>query len=110
MVRIVVIEPFGQLRHHRFRIRLIGQFGVVPFQCFHEALRHPVALWTGHRCGHWLEPQLLGKAPGLGCRVAAAVVSEPFNGLGRCSVGAEPFLYCLHHQIAQQSRVDSFGP
>jgi hypothetical protein len=34
---------------------------------------------------------LLGKAPGLGCRVAAAVVSEPFNGLGRLCVGPNLF-------------------
>ena len=80
--RIVVIEPFGQLRHHRLRVRPIGQFGVVPLQCFHETLSHAVALRAGHGRRHRLESQLLGKAPCFGCCVAAAVVGEPFNGLG----------------------------
>ena len=75
MERIVVIESFGQLRHHRLRVGSIGQFGVVPLQCFHKALGHAVSL----RAGHGLESQLLGKAPSFGCCVAAAVVGEPHS-------------------------------
>jgi len=109
VVRIVVIEPFGQLRHHRLRVRSIGQFGVVPLQGFYKALSHAVALRTGHWRGDRLEPQLLGKAPGFGRRVTAVVIDEQFDRLERLAIRAKPVLHRLHHQIANQGRIDAFS-
>ena len=89
----VVIEIFEPLSYHRLQVGSIGQFGVVQHQFFHETLCHTVVL----RAGHWLKPQLLGKALGLLCCVAADVALETFNGFWRLAIRAKPVIYSLYH-------------
>ena len=70
----------------------MSQLGVISLERLDEALGHAVALWAGDRGGHGLQSQLFGKALGLGGRAAAAVVGQPFNGLGWLSIGPKPVL------------------
>ncbi len=85
------------------------QLGAVSLERLEEALGNAIALGAGNWCGHGLQTQLLGKALGLGGRVAAADICQPFNGLGWLSIGPKPVLHRLHHQVAHQRSIDAFG-
>ncbi|TWI45626.1 hypothetical protein IQ22_04606, partial [Pseudomonas duriflava] len=52
---------------------------VIALHCFHEALRHAVALRAAHRRGQWQQAYLPGKSARLVSGVCRAVIAQPLD-------------------------------
>ena len=105
--RIVMLEPTRQLPHHRLRIRPMCKIGIVALKRSDEALCHPITLRTTQPRRHRLQSELSGKRARLRRRIAATVISQPFQVAGRLAIGTESLLDGLHHQVTHQVGVNA---
>ena len=106
---IIVFKPTGKLRHHSFGIRSIVAEDVIPFECFDESFSHTVALGAASRSKLADDAQRGGKSYCFSCRVAGAVVGEPFNW-PQCFDIPKPFFNaCQHDALRHVSTVPASG-
>jgi hypothetical protein len=77
---IVVVEPGRQLADDRSGIGLFGDADVISLHGAHERLGHAVGLRAFNGGCAGFEVDLAGEATRLPGGVAAAVISQPFDG------------------------------
>ncbi len=109
MHAIIVVEPFWQLVDDGLCVGSRADAGVVSFEGPDESLGHSVALRTFDRRGAWCQADVAREAPCILGSVAAAVISQPFDGVGQLVHLAEAMLDGGNHEVAHVLGGDAAG-
>lgn len=97
---IIVVEPDRELLDHRLRVGLGADAGIIALEGSDESFGHAVALRAFDRCGSWDEADVSRETSSVLCGVAAAVVSQPFDGVRQLVDAPEAMLDGGDHEIA----------
>ena len=106
---IIVFKPARNLLHRCFGVWSVIAEDVISFECFDESFSHTVALGAASRSKLADDAQRGGKSYCFSCRVAGAVVGEPFNW-PQCFDIPKPFFNaCQHDALRHVSTVPASG-
>src|SRR5690348_5157928 len=99
MIFIVILEPLVKLRHDGFCIGTIMDIDVIPLEGLDEGFGHTVGFRTSDGSKTTDETDIFSKRNGFRSRVAAAIVTKPFHGMGESGNRPEASLDRFNHQI-----------
>lgn len=100
MHAIIVVEPFWQMVDDSLCVGSRADAGVFSFESLDESFGNSVALRTFDRRGAWCQADVAREAPCILGSVAAAVIRQPFDGVGELGHLAEAMRDVGNHEVA----------